>query len=80
MRWLDSITNSMNMNLSKLWETVEDRGSWHGVAEWEMTWPLNKLTMGDHTIYSNATSTCIHVMELSGGLHSEKFGYSSSHV
>ena len=81
MRWLDSISNSMNTNLSKLWETVEDRGSWHGVAEWEMTWSLNsKLTMGDHTIYSNATSTCIHVMELSGGLHSEKFGYSSCHV
>ena len=37
MRWLDSITDSMDMNLSKLWETVEDRGvsavAVHGVAE-----------------------------------------------
>ena len=27
MRWLDSITDSMNMNLNKLWETVKDRGA-----------------------------------------------------
>ena len=38
MRWLDSITDSMDVNLSKLQEMVEDRGVWpalqvHGVAK-----------------------------------------------
>ena len=32
MRWLDSITNSMDMNWSKLQEIVEDRGAWHGIV------------------------------------------------
>ena len=32
MRWLDSITDSMDMNLSKLWETVKDRGTWHSAV------------------------------------------------
>ena len=32
IRWLDSITNSMDMNLSKFWDIVEDRGAWHAIV------------------------------------------------
>ena len=32
MRWLESMTDSMDMNLSKLWEIVEDREAWHNAV------------------------------------------------
>ena len=56
LRWLETITDSMDVNLSKLWKTVEDRGAWsaaiHGITKgqkWLNNWPAIHTTWRGHT-------------------------------
>ena len=55
MRWLDSITDSVNMSLSKLQERVEDRGAWravaHGVAKSWTQFSDRKTTTNTQVMY-----------------------------
>ena len=53
-RWLDSLYNLVDMNLSKLWETVEDREAWHAAVHgvtnsqmWLSDWTTTNVCYGD---------------------------------
>ena len=57
MRWLDSNTNSVDMNLSKLQEIVEDRGAWCAAVHGPKGSPL-KLHFREGTVLENHHHPC----------------------
>ena len=63
MRWLVSITDSTDMNLSKFWEIVKDRGAWHA-AVYGVTNSWTQLSVWTTTMYNSITINAVLCLAL----------------